>query len=282
MPLDERVCRQVLETLDSYVDGTLEPESRCKMDDHMAFCPRCAEEAAARSTLRRRLREAVLGVSAPPYLATRIRAQLNGGERRSRFRWLLPAAATMAVCASAIVMVRPVGVSPAKAQDTFIAAVSDRLVPLLRVGLGDHLHCTVFRKNRLRKPTVEQIATDMGPDYKELAAVVEQHAPKGFTLITAHRCSFRGRRFVHLALEGEDGLLSLVITRKEAGESLAAVLKEQGGEVYRDSAGPFRLAAYETPGHLAFAVSEITGERNAQFLIALTPDLQRVLANVEG
>ena len=109
----------------------------------------------------------------------------------------------------------------------------------------DHLHCTVFRKFAKDPPTFEQMAKKMGPDWVGLVPLVEQRAPEQYRVMLAHRCGYRGREFVHLALKSDAKLLSVIITPKRAGEdfsreNLTSVLDRSGISIYAQGWKAFR------------------------------------------
>ena len=42
-------------------------------------------------------------------------------------------------------------------QESYIASVSNRVATLMRVGLGDHIHCAVFRKSKKTPPVARTV-----------------------------------------------------------------------------------------------------------------------------
>ena len=51
-------------------------------------------------------------------------------------------------------------------QKVYIQKVSARLAAVLKVGLGDHIHCSIFRKYPKDPPPVEKMEADLGASYK--------------------------------------------------------------------------------------------------------------------
>ena len=90
-----------------------------------------------------------------------------------------------------------------------------------------------------------------------------------------------------MALRRDDELLSVVITRRESGESFehdqfVPVLSAAGVPVYAAGADRFELAGFETDDYLAFVVSNLPREGNLQIAEALAPGLRTFLQNVKG
>jgi anti-sigma factor RsiW len=40
------VCRQAVELMTAYIEGTLDPAERARLDEHLAGCPHCTEYLA--------------------------------------------------------------------------------------------------------------------------------------------------------------------------------------------------------------------------------------------
>lgn len=67
-------CTEVLEYLDAYVGGTLEPEAKRMAEAHLAVCDRCAAFGGAYASL---VRELHATLSAPPPLDPDRKARLT-------------------------------------------------------------------------------------------------------------------------------------------------------------------------------------------------------------
>ena len=203
---DERACRQAQARLDSYIDNELITESNLEMMQHFQRCPECNREAGERRKLRAHLQTAVREVRVPADLEGRVRDRLREARRPHSGRiHLMAIAAAIALCfGSWIGYQRLVLSSPA-------------MSAILRIGLGDHVHCAVLRQGAA--PAHAPIDKLTG-EYKDLLPVVRQHIPADLPFVLAHKCEFQGRSFVHLTFRAENGLLSLIITHKQPGESL--------------------------------------------------------------
>jgi hypothetical protein len=80
-------------------------------------------------------------------------------------------------------------------------------------------------------------------------------------------------------------LVSLVITKKEAGESfsnfrLQRALDAAGVPVYREAAEQFQVAGFETADYLAFLISDLPAESNLQLAAALAPGVHTFLSQL--
>lgn len=244
------------------------------------------------AALRARLQTAVRAEPVPPFLEARIRARMQAdGPAPSRPRWFsnwaMAGAAALALTAS-------VGISyelghlrfTAASQDSYIAKVSHQVASIMRVGLGDHLHCAHYRQFPKTPPAMEVFVQKMGPEYAGLLPIVSRELPKGMRIELAHQCKYQGRQFVHVALKGEPGLMSLVVARKADGESFAVEgilpsLMQTDTAVYRAAAKQFEIAAFESRDHLVYLISNLPGQENVARLLAMTPAVRQFLGNLE-
>ena len=222
--------------------------------------------------------------SVPPELQVRIRERIRGSQSNSWFtagfgRWAVATAATLVVCAG-VWLNYSRETMPALAdragQNAYIRRVSATLDTVLKVGLGDHIHCSIFRKYPQNPPPVEEMEDKLGPAYKGLLPVVRAAVPDGFRMIMAHECGYAGRKFVHLTLKKDAELLSLVISRKNAGESiggLSAASQPSGIPIYQAAAGRYQVAGFEAGDFLAYVVSDLKGKTNLQIAANLAPGM---------
>ena len=231
-----------------------------------------------------RLRAAVKSVTAPPRLQARIRSDIRESERKNAWgRYLLPVAAAVLVSLGAGIAYQLGHLRMTTgSQESYIASVSGRVANVMKVGLGDHVHCTVFRKFPKNPPTFEQMVEKLGPDYEGILPLVKDRVPADFRIVMAHRCSYHGRKFVHLALRSDSKLLSLVISLKRDGETftkenLLPVLSESGIPMYQTGVQRFEIAGFESTKHLVFVVSDLPGAKNMEILTALAPAVRELL-----
>lgn len=285
-------CSQVLEQLDTYLDRELPEQAATECAQHLKGCRSCSAELETRSALRNRLKVAVQGITVSPEVQAQIRQSLRAPAApvRSNF-WTRGA---MAIAASLVVGIA-VFVAyqlghlrlTTASQEKYIASISLRVGSIMRVGLGDHVHCAVFRKPPKTPDTLAKMTHDMGPEYKDLIDVVKTSVAKDYQVTMAHQCRYHGRRFVHVTATNGSRLISLVISRKGTGESfakgeLAPVLQQSGIPVYQSGVQRFEIAGFETKDHLVYVVSDMGAQKNLELMIALTPGVSDVLRKLEA
>lgn len=235
-----------------------------------------------------RLQNAVHSVEPPPFLEARIRNSLSTAKPGRR--WLprvIPAAAALAI-------VTGFGIAyqlghlrlTVRSQESYIASVSTHIATLMRVGLGDHIHCSVFRKYPKNPPTTEQFIEKMNPQYAGLIPIVRSQIPDTYRMTLAHQCSYHRRRFVHLSLMSDSNMLSLVITRKGDGESFSTedmlpALVQAGIPMYQSSVQRFQVTAFETRDYLVYFISDLPKLQNTNLMLALGPKVKDFLVSEE-
>lgn len=242
-----------------------------------------SEDAA----LARQLRDAVRGEPVPPFLEARVRAAIRANETQQTRWWT-----KWSIAGAALAVVAAAGISyelghlrfTEASQESFLVRVSHQAAGIMRVGLGDHIHCAYFRK--APKRPVEQFVRDLGARYAPLLPIVNANVPPGTKVEHAHQCRHKGRKFVHLTMRGNSQLVSLVIAKKQDGESfqiegLMPVLVQSGLPVYRSTAEKFEIASFETGGHLVYLVSDLPGDQNQERLLAMASGIREVLGKAE-
>jgi hypothetical protein len=286
-------CVRIRRYVDSYINNELLVQTNHEVLRHLEACPACAAEVESRTRIKVRLKDAVQNQSVPEGLQTRVRAALRENSRASFTwtRWASAAAAVLVVAAGLWVEVprwtRPAlpDLSDRRGQDVFIQKVSASLSAVLKVGLGDHIHCSIFRKYPKDPPSVDEMAQKLGPAYQDLVPLVKARVPEEYRIILAHQCGYQGRRFVHLTLTNGSSLLSLVITRKQAGESMQALTVSDHASsvaVYQAAAQNYDVAGFETDQFLAYVVSDLGAQQNLQIAYALAPSVHQFLAAVRS
>lgn len=238
-----------------------------------------------------RLKAAVNSVEMPPFLEARIRHQIQvAGSAPLQKRWGALVSAALATAALAgLIITYQLGYlrQTTGDQESFIVSVSSQVATLMRVGLGDHLHCAFFRVFPQQASAAEEMASDLGPAYKDLVPVVQRYVPAAYKLVSGHQCRFDGRQFVHLTMKHDAQVLSLVVALKNAGESfqiegILPELVQSGIPVYSRGAERFQIAAIETSKHLVYFVSPLSGKQNTELLRAMAPALKKLLEAIEG
>lgn len=239
------------------------------------------------SEFNQRLKTAVHSVSAPAHLETRIRARIRekAPSRSWRF-WTVPAGAVAAAIAVVIVVYQLGHLRlTATSQESYIASVSGKVTPLMRVGLGDHVHCSVFRKFPKEPPPVEKLEANLGAEYRGLLPIMQSNVPADYRLMIGHQCRYHSRRFVHLSFMNDSHLLSLVIAKKSEGESFEAqgllpALVESGIPMYQAGVQRFEMNAFESKGYLVYLVSDLPAVDNSRMMTAMAPAVKGLLEKI--
>jgi len=189
-------------------------------------------------------------------------------------------AATLAVCFGSWVAYQLGAIRLTTAtQESYVAALSGQVATVIRIGLGDHLHCAVIRQRTSRS---QNIVDKLPAEFKELIPIVRRHVSTELPLVLAHECRYHDRKFIHLTFRNGRNLLSLVIAKKQDGESLNSAhllpARSQAGiPMYTAGARAFQIAAFESCGFLVYTVSDLPQANNLSVLAALAPSLQNFL-----
>ena len=238
------------------------------------------------AALKDRLKNAVKSVQAPPFMEARIRAALHsssGASRRTSWRLVLATAGAVVLCAiGAFEYEHGAFRLNRTSQDAYIASISVYVPRILRVGLGDHVHCAVYRKYPERPESVQQMIVDLAPKFAGLLPIVRSRVPENLPLVMAHRCTYKHRLFVHFTFRNSDTLLSLVIAHKQDGEQLSGselgqALTQSGIPIYRCEVQRFQIAAFDAGEYIAYVISDLSSSQNSQIAASLSPDLRSFL-----
>lgn len=290
----DSACEKVRRYLNSYIDNELLVETNHEVLRHLESCPNCAAEFEEHSRLKARLKVAVAGQSVPEELSTKIRDQVRHNAIRPASttywsRWGAVAAALILVSLGAWMIrgrwTRGDIYSDGPTQDAFIQRISQTVSTVLGVGLRDHIHCAVLSGVPKKAPSLEQMTQDMGPTYQGLVPLVKAAIPPDYRIVIGHQCDYGGRRFVHLTMSNGTNLMSLVIARKEHGESLASLaptLRTAGVSVYQAAAREYEVAGFETEAYLAFVISDLNAKNNLQVAGNLAPAVHSFLSKLQG
>jgi len=281
-------CDKTRKYLDSYISNELLVETNHEVLRHLESCPACSAELDTRTRMRARLKAAVKSQPVPPEIPARIREQIWSRHSYSwltlgRVHWAVGIAASLLVCAGIWMnnwRDRMPDLSDRPAQSAYIQRVSLSLAAVLRLGLGDHIHCSIFRRYPKAPPPVEKMETDLGPSYKGLLPVVRATIPEGYRLIMGHQCSYAGRKYIHLTFERGGGLFSLVVARKDPGESLGGLpvaAESSGIPIYQSPAGRYVVAGFDAGNFLAYVVSDLGGKTNLQIAANVAPGVREFL-----
>ena len=224
-----------------------------------------------------RLKVAAESEAVPPHLETRVRASLRTAPA-ARNPWRAPAWGLAA--AMAVLMVG--FFSLLRRDEAYIAKLSQTIGSVMQVGLGNHLHCTILRKQPSTPKPLEAMKSELGAKYAGLIPAVAAHVPNRYQVLDAHLCNYRGREFVHLVMNQGDRFISVLVVNQQPGDSFAATnlvpaLAQSGISFYQQSTGNFQIAGFESAKHLVYVISDLPQEQNQQLMIAMAGDLQRAL-----
>jgi hypothetical protein len=235
-----------------------------------------------------RLRAAVQSIDPPAFLDARIRRRLRVEEPGRS--WLV----RMIPLAAAVVVFAALGIAyelghlrlTVRSQETYIASVSMRVASLMRIGLGDHIHCAVFRKYPDHLPNMEEFIGKMNPQYAGLIPIVRSQVPGGYRMTLAHECSYHRRKFVHLSFMDDSNMLSVVIARKGEGESfetegMLPALVRADMPLYQANVQRFQISAFETGAYLVYFISDLPKQGNTELMLALGPKVRDFLVTQE-
>ena len=64
-------------------------------------------------------------------------------------------------------------------QASYIEKISATVSSAFKPGLGDHIHCSIFRKYPQNPPAIEEMEEKLGPEYKGLLPQVAPAVPRG-------------------------------------------------------------------------------------------------------
>ena len=158
-------------------------ETNHEMLRHLETCTDCAKELEMRTRLRARLKSAVQTQPVPPELPTRVRDWIRQPESRSWLsrNWSYAMAAAVLVIGAAI-WVGPSGtplpdLTDRAAQATYIRKISAPMVPVFQPGLCDHIHCALFRKYPQGPPSLQEMESRLGTEYKGLLPLLGPRSP---------------------------------------------------------------------------------------------------------
>jgi anti-sigma factor (TIGR02949 family) len=283
----ESNCANTVRLLDSFLVNEVTTEEFARISQHLEACPSCVQELDARRRLRSRLRDAAKDQPVDPYLRTRVLANVRAQRRPSGWstwqRQILAFAAVLVLCLG-------LGVAyslgylrlAAESEDSFIASLSRRVSVMMSVGLREHVHCSVFRKYPQNPRPLESVRRQLPEEYQPVIPMLTSHVPKDFHVAIAHECGYGDRDVVHIGLKSRSKLMSLIITRKRAGdrfttEHATAVLAAAGAPVYTAGAERFQIAALESREYLAYLVSDLSSDETARIMLALGPQVRSFL-----
>ncbi len=297
-PMD---CPSARAAFDDFLCGELPPEVMTPFTEHIGACPDCAMALDGRAGLRRRLKSVVEGEAPPANLLASVQESIRAPQttpataptlRLASWRPFYAAAAVVLLVLGGWAVMRMMNASPEIADSPRNDRQTDSLRPtvptlqasdMLKIGLNDHVYCAVKYHLGTHRMPLNQMLKALGPQYAGLVTLVRHHAA-GYDVMEAHQCEYDGRRFVHMILRDDRGIISLAITPKH-GESFAHV----GCKPNREVEGirlfqakmldrrEFEVTGFETREYLTFIVSDAGPKSNVQLAADLAPDMHSFL-----
>lgn len=283
---NERSCEKYRRYFDAYLDNELLVETNQDVLQHLTSCQECSRILENRARMKQMIRDAVRQEQAPLELVESVRTRLRT-ERRSFFafdtaRWSMVAAAVLMLAIISVGALQWGGVISLNDKNGPLQVVSAQVQKILRVGLVDHVHCTILFKQWQRFLSFDEMKektgrSALGPEFINLVPAVQAKLGSKYKIVNGHRCTADGRRYIHLIATGDDNkiLLSVVITEK-GNESFArqdtpAVLKAAGVPIYRDRQGVLEMAGFESERYLAYVISNLDRDDNLKIASDLAP-----------
>lgn len=246
MQSENKSCEAIGRLLDAYVSNELLTETNLDVLDHLDRCADCSAALNSRIEARAALRMAVHQETAPTELLHSIR---NALPRRSFVgqQWAMAAVILLGVFLGGLSIwyVQPWGTASGETER------------LLNMGLAAYEHCPA-----------DAGFDSLGWEYDGLVEAISEEKPFNLNMTGAHRCVFDGRLFINVVLEEANERAFLVVTEKDHEQLFdrgrASALEASGVPVYTSTAGNFQIAGFETGRHLAFVVSKLASDANAQ------------------
>ena len=285
---EQHQCKKIRSYLDSYLNDELLVETNHEVLRHLENCADCARALEDRTRVKSLLQKAVRSNVAPAALRERITQDIRN-RKSPTAAWSFNRGLGWAVAAALIVMVIASwavihSLNSRNPQSEEIAL--DRSAQILRIGLNDHINCAIVHEQANRRFTPEKMVESLGADYAGLLPVVKEKAPAGYEVMIAHKCHVDKREFVHMILENDEKVLSLVITKKSGEafpESAAlAVSRAAGTPLYEARLQDYEVAGFEMRDYLGFVVSNLTQTDNLQIASTLAPVVRDFLAKMES
>ena len=264
----ESACDKTRRYLDAYLSNELLVETSQEVQRHLETCPQCSAELAARARLRGDVRAAVRRSPVPAGLEARIRQALGA---RPALRWYGRIAAVLILGVAVFLIWR---MRPNSAEETLMREATRRLSAVLNVGMRDHLNCAVFGKYPKQPEPASEMAADLGPQFAGLPPMVQAKMPAGFRIIQGHHCDYHGRQYTHLIAIRNGKLLSVILTRKQPGESVNGI-SQAGFDRYQ-------IVGFESNDYLGYVVSDLDAQQNLQLAASLASAVRDYLAAHAG
>ncbi len=286
-------CRDFKELADSYLSNELLVETNHDVLKHLENCPECRAVLSDRREVRTRLRRAVRAAtesSVPLGYVQQTTRKLHAqafGKGLTRFYFARPAiiAAAAVLVIAIAVSLSPVfnddstEVSSRKLNDTKIEATPARWfekVSFLAAkddAIDDHRHCALSHNLKEKPVSLKEAEKRFGMAADGLDSMIVD-ALHGFPstearLIKAHFCMVNGRRFLHVVVEHNRKVLSILLTQNEEGGPAA-----NDDPVSCGADGELNAACFETNKNSVFVISDLNEEENMLVAKTIVPTVR--------
>jgi hypothetical protein len=295
----DKTCNRVRPYFDSYLDNELLVETNHEVLRHIATCVECARLLEERTRIKKALKDAVLREELPTALLGNIQQSIRQRRDRSLFavkltRWTVAVAALLLLAVAGLFTVRDIALRQLQVKSTgVLESISTEAREILKIGLADHVHCTLELGRWKEMISFQHMKDDigrtaLGPQFIGLVPLMTEKLGPHFKFIQGHRCTINGRDYVHLIATGDNNaILSLIITEKKKDETftragIPTVADASAVSIYRDNQEQLEIAGFETNHFLAFVVSNIDRDGNQRIASNLAPSVYQFLRHIEG
>ena len=285
--------------LHKHLSGETTAEEDRQVQVYLAEHPDAEREFQEMKQIRSVLRNAVSNEPLPNGLRTAIESKTIGSnvipaQPSTPFRLYYAAAAVVLILVGGWFILQRFQDGVTEDPPTLVENVDESVMPveqILQVGLNDHLRCAVtyykgdvpnYGLDKMKK----KLASDGGGikgDFSELVPVMEEKIKDG-DLLVAHKCTFGGRSYVHMIVKEEGKMISISITRKEDGESLANrdgfAQTVSDIPIYRTAMDGYEVAGFDADKFLVFVTSNLPEQQNLGIISSIAEPVQGVLKTI--
>jgi hypothetical protein len=293
---NDRSCERYRRYFDAYLDNELLVETNQDLLQHLTSCAECSRILEDRARMKQLVREAVEKQQVPLELVETVRHRLRM-ERGSFFgfnaaRWPMAAAAVLVLAIGSLGILQWGGILRFTDIDSPLRVVSAQVEKILRVGLVDHVHCTILFQQWKRFFTFDEMKAStgraaLGPEFIDLVPAVQSKLGTNLKIVNGHRCTADGRQYIHLIVTGDNNrtLLSVIITEKRnesfAEADASALVRASGVPIYHERQGILEVAGFESGKYLAYVISNLDHEENLKVASDLAPLVHDHLRRLE-
>ena len=295
-------CRDFREVADSYLSDELLVETNHDMIAHLEACAECRRELAARRELRTTLHASFAHseeLQIQDQFADRLRSKLRDTATTEATSLILRRRVGMTIAACLLVagaleliawqrqraqaptqiaggerhepnvaQVKPADDQPHPAATAMDAEIV--LAKMSELAAGDHRDCAIGH----RLPDMPIDLAEAGRKYDRaflnLTQAVMSHRDQfagAIELVMAHACVFKGHWFAHIVVRHRGRLVSLLVTRLENPDQIAATKEKlpknpEPQVIACSTAGGYQISCFRTAHHAVFVVSDLEEGEN--------------------